>query len=91
MRNLIGFDTPSKKKAMEGYKNNSEENQELDMQEIQMFVDSANEKTRLETYERLTNLGNVICSDDFQKYSQNHRQQILMDFAYYSKVFDMLS
>ena len=84
MRNVIGFDTPSKRKAIEEMDANS------NAQESQMNrgVGMNLERLRAETIHRLSRLGDVICSDEFQKYSAHQKQQILMDFAYYSKVAD---
>jgi hypothetical protein len=57
-------------------------------QSIQADMGLNMERLKMETIQRLSKLGDVICSDDFQKYSAHQRQQILMDFAYYSKVAD---
>lgn len=84
MRTLIGFTTPSKEKAQA----------ELDAQtenqpsQMQMNQQGDIQKLKMETIERLSQLGDVICSDNFQKYPPQQRQQILLDFAYYSKVAD---
>jgi hypothetical protein len=84
MRNLIGFGTPSKEKAQE------ELNAQTDNEssEVQMNQQVGSERLAKETLERLSQLGDVICSDNFQSYPTQQRQQILLEFAYYSKVAD---
>jgi len=86
MNNVIGFDTPSKRKAI-AEKGNQQEN---NPQEIQMNGGTGMnlERLKAETIQRLSQLGDVICSNDFQRYAPQQRQQILLDFAYYSKVAD---
>lgn len=79
----IGFNTPSKRLAEAQEKENNA--QKLPTSGVAgMNLD----KLKAETIERINQLGSVICSDNFQKYPPQQRQQILLDFAYYSKVAD---
>jgi hypothetical protein len=78
MRNLIGFDTPSKRSAMK--------EQDSIASEKEVCVDM--EKLKMETISRLYRLGQVICSNEFQKFSQHQKQELLREFSYYSKVAD---
>lgn len=84
MRNAIGFDTPSKRKATEEMNNQQVSNQ----QESVVNAQVSKERLRAETIQKINQLGNVICSDEFQRYSLEQKQVILMDFAYFSKVAD---
>ena len=84
MRNAIGFDTPSKAKMQEGLT----QAQEPQGQQIGFQGDS--QKLKMETIERLSKLGDLICNDGFSQYPPMQRQQILLDFAYYSKVADSI-
>jgi hypothetical protein len=84
MRNVVGFDTPSKRKATEEMSNQQENNQ----QESLVNAKVNNERLKAETIQRINQLGSIICSDEFQTYAPQQRQVILMDFAYFSKVAD---
>jgi len=84
-RTIIGFDTVSKAQAQA----------ELDAQtpnapQMQMNVQGDAEKLKMETIQRLSQLGDLICNVGFSQYPPMQRQQILLDFAYYSKVADSI-
>lgn len=83
MRNVIGFNTPSKKKLQDELNAQSESSTQ-----VQVVGDL--DKLKSETIQRLSQLGSVICSDEFQKYPQQQRQQLLLDFTYHSKVADSI-
>lgn len=83
MRNAIGFDTPSKAKLQE-------ELNAKPQPQIQMNPQGDAQKLKMETMQRLSQLGDAICNDSFQRYPPLQRQQILLDFAYYSKVADSI-
>ncbi len=83
MRNVIGFNTPSKKKLQDELNAQSKSS-------TQMQVVGDLDKLKSETIQRLSQLGSVICSDEFQKYPQQQRQQLLLDFTYHSKVADSI-
>jgi len=85
VRNIIGFDTPSKAKAQEELNNQSGNNSHLSG-----MGRGDSEKVKMETLQRLQTIGNVITSDEFQKYPTQQRQQLLLDFTYYSKVADSI-
>jgi len=80
-RNIIGFDTPSKAKAQKELSKGTQKEKPI---ELNM------DKLKQETLVRLSSLGNLITSNDFIKYEPQQRQQILLDFTYYSKVADNL-
>jgi len=83
MTNVVGFDTPSKKLAIaEAEPKAQNASQEIPTSEVN------NERLKQETLQRLSQLGKVICSNNFQQYPPQQRQQILLDFAYFSKVAD---
>jgi hypothetical protein len=86
MTNVIGFDTPSKRKAIA----EAQTKQENNPQAIQLGGGTGMnaEKLKAETLQRLSQLGDIICGNNFQQYPPQQRQQILLDFAYYSKVAD---
>jgi len=84
MRNAIGFDTPSKAKLQ------AELNAQPQEPQMQMNLQVDAQKLKAETMQRLSQLGNVICNDGFSQYPPQQRQQILLDFAYYSKVADSI-
>ena len=84
MRTVIGFNTPSKEKLQE------ELNAQSDAPQMQMNLQGDAQKLKMETIQRLSQLGDAICSDKFQQYPPQQRQQILLDFAYYSKVADSI-
>jgi hypothetical protein len=85
MRNLIGFDTPSKTQAQGEMKSQAGANSpRLEAPQVNVA------KLKMETIIRLKQLGDAITSPQFQMYEQEQKQQILMDFAYYSKVADSL-
>jgi hypothetical protein len=79
---MIGFNTPSKRKT---------ERSQKAVAKTQAVTLSGDENSiKLETISRLSQIGDLICGDKFQQLPQQHRQQMLMDFAYYSKVIDTL-
>ncbi len=82
MRTLIGFDTASKKQAQKELNKKSNGKVQQAQEDVSM------DKLKQQTVQRLSQLGGVICSNEFQKYPQEQRQQILLDFAYFSKVAD---
>jgi len=82
VRNVIGFDTPSKAIAQEELNSKSSNNSPLN------DVGGMSTAVRIETCQRLEQLGGVICGSDFASLPPQQRQQLLMDFAYYSKVVD---
>ena len=84
MRNAIGFDTPSKAKLQ------AELNAQPQQPQMQMNPQVDSEKLKTETIKRLSQLGDLICNDGFSEYPPQQRAQILMDFAYYSKVADSI-
>lgn len=77
----IGFDTPSKRQA-EAMELNSPQNQMGDAVSV--------ERAQQETYARLQQLGELICGQQFANLPSEHKQQLLMDFAYYKAVLDVL-
>lgn len=81
MRTVIGFNTPSKEKLQKELNAQSQ-----NTPQSQAIIDA--DKLKMETIQRLSQLGDVICSNAFQQYPPQQRQQILLDFAYYSKVAD---
>jgi hypothetical protein len=83
MRNVIGFDTPSKAKLQDELNAQSKSS-------TQMQVIGDLDKLKMETVQRLSQLGDLICNDGFVNYSMIQRQQLLLDFAYYSKVADSI-
>ena len=85
VRNIIGFDTPSKAKAQEELNSQSSKSNPL-----AGMGRGDSEKVKMETIQRLQTIGNVITSDEFQKYPPTQRQQLLLDFTYYSKVADSI-
>ena len=82
VRNVIGFDTPSKAKAQEELNNQSNGNNLLN------DVSGMSTAVKIETCQRLEQLGGVICGNDFASLPPQQRQQLLLDFTYYSKVVD---
>jgi len=85
MRNLIGFDTPSKAKAQEELSGQGDSQPQMDM-----GMPMNSEKLKQETLLRLQELGAIITSPQYNAYKQEHKTQILLDFTYYSKVADSL-
>ena len=82
VRNIIGFNTPSKAKA---------QSELVNVEQVQEPMFELNmDKLRQETAQRLNSLCQLITSNDFIKYEPMQRQQILLDFTYYSKVADTL-
>ena len=81
IRNIIGFDTPSKAKAQKDLSKGAKKEKPVEL--------NIN-KLKQETINRVSSLANLIVSNDFVKYEPIQRQQILMDFTYYSKVADIL-
>ena len=77
----IGFNTPSKRQA---------ETQEKTLPNVNMEMGVNVERLKNETIGRLSQLGSLITSEVFTQYSPEQKAQILMDFAYYSKVADTL-
>lgn len=84
MRSAIGFDTPSKAKLQ------AELNAQGEAPQMQMNAQVDSQKLKIETIQRLSQLGDLICNDGFSQYPPMQRQQILLDFAYYSKVADSI-
>ena len=85
MRNLIGFNTPSKEQAQEDL------NAQTESAPMPQGMEGMNtERLKQETLMRLQQLGDVITSPQYGEYAPQQKQQILMDFAYYSKVADSL-
>ena len=84
VRNVIGFDTPSKKEAQKDLNNQSNNNNSP----LAGLGRGDSEKVKMETMQRLQTIGDAIISNEFQSYPPQQRQQLLMDFTYYSKVAD---
>jgi len=88
MRNLIGFDTPSKAQAQEEL--NAQGGANSPQMGMPMGSPMSSEKLKMETMMRVEKLGSIITSPMFQAYGEEQKVQILMDFTYYSKVIDSL-
>ena len=83
MRNLVGFNTPSKVLAQEQMSSQSQ------VQEMQMPTTNL-EMLKMESIQRANELGNLITTPAFNVYNQEQRAKILMDFNYYTKVAESL-
>jgi hypothetical protein len=83
VRNLVGFNTPSKALAQEEMNSNPQ------VQGVQMPTTNL-EMLKMESAHRASVLGTLITTPAFNVYNQEQRTQILMDFAYFSKVAESL-
>jgi|AntRauTorckE6833_2_1112554.scaffolds.fasta_scaffold12812_2 hypothetical protein len=83
VRNLIGFDTPSKAEAQEQMKGATG----LDVNgEPKVNV----EKLKAETVQKVEKIGAVIIGSDFAGLTQRQRAGYLMEFVYLTKIADSL-
>ena len=82
MRNLVGFNTPSKALAQEEMNSNQAQEMQAPTTSLEML--------KMESEHRANVLGNLITTPAFNVYNQEQRAQILMDFAYFSKVAESL-
>lgn len=74
----IGFNTPSKIEA-EAMEQNSPQMREIPTSQL-----------KAETYERVNELSSMIMSPQFATLPAEQKQTILIDFAYYKQVADIL-
>jgi len=81
MPGIVGFNTPSKRKAIAEAKDKVNSPQMDGMPTSQLQAD---------TYERVNELGQMIMSPQFATLPAEQKQAMLIDFAYYKQVADTL-
>lgn len=77
VRNIVGFDTPSKREAVKEI--NSKKNPSVNKD---MIV--------LETERRFKSIKHLMNTDEFKRMSIQAQQEIYTQFTYYSKLIEIL-
>lgn len=85
VRNIIGFNTPSKVKAIVELREASQQEDKVQEEAIDLI-----DKLREETELRINSLKSIITTDEYNKYEPLQKNQILLDFTYYLKISDIL-